>query len=200
MSPVQLPALEGFSAGVDASQPTRGRPRVQAIKSFGIAKKQNTMNTLAKWNPFQTDYSPFRELEEIESRLETLFERTPFASRRARGDTLLARSWIPSVDLTEDEKEYTVKADLPDVAKADIKVFVREGILEISGERKLEQEQVGKRFHRSERCHGMFQRAFTLPQGAEAEKAKAEFHHGVLTVRVPKNEKAIVKPVEVKVT
>lgn len=158
------------------------------------------MNTLANWNPFQTGYrNPFRELEEIEARLESLFDRSPFALGRARDESLFAREWSPSVDLTEDEKEYTVKADLPDVAKADIRLFVRDGVLEISGERKMEHEQEGKRFHRSERCYGMFQRSFTLPQGAEGEKAKADFHHGVLTVHIPKNEKSMRKGVEVKI-
>jgi HSP20 family protein len=157
------------------------------------------MNTLAKWNPFQSHRSPFRELEEIEARLESLFERSPLSLWRGSEEAVTSKDWIPSVDLTEDDKEYTVKADLPDVARADIKVTVRDGVLEISGERKSENEQTGRRFHRTERRYGMFQRAFTLPQGAEYEKVKAEFHHGVLTVHVPKNEKAISKAIEVKV-
>jgi HSP20 family protein len=159
------------------------------------------MNTLTKWNPFQTGYcNPFRELEEIESRLETLFHRSPLTTGRTRDESLFERGWSPSVDLTEYEKEFTVKADLPDVAKADIKLFVRDGVLEISGERKMEREQEGKRFHRSERCYGVFQRSFTLPQGAEGEKAKADFHHGVLTVHIPKNENSIQRGVAVKIT
>jgi HSP20 family protein len=155
------------------------------------------MSTLTKWNPFQASrWEPFRELEEIERRLESLFERSPF-SRTQEG--ISSQHWYPQVDITENEKEYVIKADLPEVSKNDVKISFREGVMEIAGERKKEKTEASQRMHRTERTHGAFLRAFTLPAAAEGEKAKAEFHHGVLTVRIPKSEKLAPKAIEVKV-
>lgn len=155
------------------------------------------MSALTKWNPFQASrWEPFRELEEIERRLESLFDRSPF-SRAQEG--ISAQLWYPQVDITEDEKEYLIKADLPEVSKNDVKVSFREGILEIAGERKQEKKEATRRFHRTERTYGSFLRSFTLPAAAEGEKAKAEFHDGVLSVRIPKSEKLAPKAIEVKV-
>lgn len=157
------------------------------------------MNTLTKWNPFQLNrIDPFREIEDIERRLDSLFDRTPFG--RAREDSLAQGQWWPSVDIAETDKEYVVKADLPEVARSDVKVSFREGVLEISGERKEEKEEKGRRLHRTERSYGAFLRSFTLPAGAEGEKAKAEFHQGVLCVTIPKSEKSAAKAIEVKVS
>jgi HSP20 family protein len=141
---------------------------------------------------------PFREIESIERRLESLMERTPMRFGRAAG--LGSLEWSPQVDIFEDEKEYTLKADLPDVARSDIKVTFRDGVLEISGERKCEKEETGRRFHRAERFYGSFLRSFSLPLGAEGEKAKADFHHGVLVVHVPKSKESAAKAIEVKVS
>lgn len=160
------------------------------------------MNTLAKLSPFQTSalssLDPFREIENIERRLEALIERTPL--RFGREAMLGALEWAPQVDIFEDEKEYTIKADLPDVQRSDIKVTFKDGVLEISGERKSEREETGRRFHRAERCYGSFLRSFSLPLGAEGEKAKADFHHGVLVVHVPKSKESAAKAIEVKVS
>lgn len=157
-----------------------------------------TMSALTKWNPFQMSrWEPFRELEEIERRLESLFERSPFARSQ---EGLSAQQWHPQVDIAEDDREYSIKADLPEVAKNDVKVSFREGVLEIAGERKQEKKESTRRFHRTERTYGAFARSFTLPPAAEGEKAKAEFHDGVLTVRIPKSEKLAPKAIEVKVT
>lgn len=142
-------------------------------------------------------WEPFRELEEIERRLEGLFERSPF-SRALEGTS--AQQWYPQVDIAEDDKEYSIKADLPEVAKTDVKVSFREGVLEIAGERKQEKKESTRRFHRTERTYGAFLRTFTLPAAAEGEKAKAEFLDGVLTVRIPKSEKLAPKAIEVKVS
>ncbi len=139
---------------------------------------------------------PFREIENIERRLGSLIERTPF--HFTREPLFGTQEWAPQVDILEDEKEYTIKADLPEVAKGDVKVTFQDGILEISGERKAEKEETGRRFHRAERFYGRFIRSFSLPSGAEGEKAKADFHHGVLVVHVPKSKESAAKAIEVK--
>jgi HSP20 family protein len=107
--------------------------------------------------------------------------------------------WAPSVDIIEDEKEWLLKADLPEVMKDDVKVTVENGVLTITGERKFEKEEKDKKYHRIERSYGNFLRSFTLPDGADGSKVNAEFKDGVLKVHLPKGEKAKPKTVEVKV-
>jgi len=92
-----------------------------------------------------------------------------------------------------------IKAELPDVKKEDVKVTVENGVLTISGERKFEKEEKKKKYHRVERAFGTFVRSFSLPDVADASKVKAEFKNGMLTVHVPKSEKAKPKQIEVNV-
>jgi len=78
--------------------------------------------------------------------------------------------WSPPVDIAEDDKEHTVKAELPGMSKEDIKVTVEGGVLSITGECKVEKEEKNKKYHRIERSYGTFTRSFTLPEGAAATK------------------------------
>jgi hypothetical protein len=94
------------------------------------------------------------------------------------------------VDITEDDKEYLIKAELPEVKKEDVKVTVENGTLTITGERKFEKEEKGKKYHRMERAYGSFMRSFTLPEGAAGDKVSADFKDGVLKVHLPKSAEA----------
>jgi HSP20 family protein len=145
-----------------------------------------------------TRREPLTELEDLRNRLSHLFGRAPVRRTNGREEIVLA-DWSPLADITEDDKEYLVKAELPDVRKEDVKVTVENGILMISGERKFEKEEKKKKYHRVERAYGSFVRSFSLPDDADAAKVKAEFKDGVLTVHLPKNEKAKPKQIEVKV-
>ena len=107
--------------------------------------------------------------------------------------------WTPTVDITEDEKEYLIKAEIPEVDKKDVKVTLQEGVLTIQGERNQEKEEKGKRFHRVERSYGTFLRSFTLPEDSAEDKLKAEFKDGMLLVHLPKAEKPKPKAVDIKV-
>jgi HSP20 family protein len=109
-------------------------------------------------------------------------------------------AWAPLVDITEDDKEYLIKAELPEVKKEDVKVTIENGTLSISGHRKFEKEEKDKKYHRIERSYGSFIRSFALPEGTNASKVAAEFKDGVLTVHLPKTEEAKQKAVEVKVS
>ena len=143
-------------------------------------------NTLTRWEPL--------ELEDVQNRLSKFF------GRRTNGnDDMTMADWTPLADITEDDKEYVIKAELPDVKKEDVKVTVENGVLTIAGERKFEREEKKKKYHRVERAFGTFVRSFSLPDVAEASKVKAEFKNGMLTVHVPKSEKAKPKQVEVNV-
>src|SRR6185503_18439187 len=113
-------------------------------------------------------WSPFRELEDIQTRLSRFFDDTPV--RRMKDDGLFFADWVPPVDVEETEKEYLIKAELPEIKKEDVKVEVLDGVLTIEGERKQEKEEKNKRFHKVERTYGKFVRQFSLPIGVEATK------------------------------
>jgi len=152
------------------------------------------MKTIDIWNPF-------RELDDVQNRLSAFFRSSPEFGRLLRrpfGDVALP-DWSPQVDISEDEKEYLVKADLPEMKKEDVKVTIEDNVLSISGERKAEKEEKNKKFHRIERSYGTFLRTFTLPDDTDAKKISAEFKDGVLKVHLPKSPADKPKPVEVKV-
>lgn len=151
------------------------------------------MNLLAKWDPF-------RELEDVHNRLTHLLGR-PESRLMGRGESesMPMTEWSPEVDIREDEKEYLIQADLPGMKREDIKVTVENGALSITGERKTEKEEKGKKYHRIERTYGSFERTFMLPDNTDPKKLKAEFKDGVLHVHLPKSEEAAKKALEVKV-
>jgi HSP20 family protein len=96
----------------------------------------------------------------------------------------------PAVDFAEDDKAYTVTAELPGIEEKDIDVTVSGGMLTIKGEKKKEREEKNKNYYLSERSYGSFQRAFSLPEGIDQNKIAANFAKGVLTVTLPKNAEA----------
>ena len=147
--------------------------------------------TIVRWDPF-------RELEDMSERLNRVFSRP---SVRSTGkENLTVADWMPTVDISETEGEYLIKAELPEVRKEDVKVTVENGVLTLQGERRQEKEEKGKRYHRVERAYGSFMRSFTLPEDADGSKINAEYKEGVLTIHLPKSEKAKPKAIEVKVS
>ena len=149
------------------------------------------MNALIRWDPL-------KEMDDVHNRLARFFGLAP-AQTAAGQELMTAAEWTPAIEISEDDKEWLVKADLPEVKKDDVKVTVENGVLNITGERKFEKEQKDKKYHRIERSYGSFFRSFTLPEGADGAKVSAEFKDGVLKVRLPKDGKAKGKALEVKV-
>ncbi len=98
-------------------------------------------------------------------------------------------AWSPAVDIYEDDKAITLKAELPDMEEKDLDVRVEEGHLTIKGEKKFENEEKKENFHRIERRYGSFQRTFALPDTVDAESIEAKYDKGVLKVVAPKVEK-----------
>lgn len=145
---------------------------------------------IVKWNPF-------RELEEIQRRLNRMFTDTGVA--KVNDEPFFMADWAPAVDIRETEKHFAVKVDLPDVKKEDIKVEMHDGVLTVQGERKQEKEEKGDRFHRIERQYGTFVRRFTMPTQVDEAKVMADFKDGVLNITLPKAMAAVVKPVDIKV-
>ena len=143
-------------------------------------------------------WDPFRELEEMSGRLNRIFARSEARTSNGK-ETMIIADWTPSVDISETEGEYQIKAEIPDVRKDDVKVTVEDGVLTIQGRRNQEKEEKGTKYHRIERSYGSFARTFSLPDVIEADKVNAEFKDGVLNLRLPKSEKAKPKAIEVKV-
>lgn len=104
----------------------------------------------------------------------------------------------PAVDIKEEEKEYTIKAELPGLSKEDLRVEIRDGVLTIKGEKKGEKSERKNGYHYAERRYGSFSRSFTLPENA-TPKIEANFLNGILTLTIPKSEeKREVKEIEIK--
>jgi len=114
-------------------------------------------------------------------------------------EALTVAQWSPLADITEDEKEYLIRAELPDMKKEEVRLTVENAVLKISGERKFEKEEKGKKYHRTERAYGSFVGNFSLPEDADGSKVSADYKDGVLHVHLPKSQKAKPKAIEIKV-
>lgn len=159
------------------------------------------MNALSTFTPPRTPsiWDAFRDFGSFENRLEKFFGHALANGNGGDKESMTLTQWSPLVDITEDDKEYLVTAELPDLKKEDVKVTVENGELSISGERKFEKEEKGKKYHRVERSYGSFLRSFTLPDTVSGDKVVADFKDGLLKVHLPKDEKAKPKTIEVKV-
>jgi len=151
------------------------------------------MNTLTRWNQL-------RQLEALQQGLGSLFSRAPAQWPEGQEEPLAVAEWAPLVDISEDDEEYRIKVEVPEVKREDVKVTAEEGTLTIMGERKFEKEEKGRKYHRVERAYGSFGRSFSLPADASPAKVSAEFKDGVLTVHLVKDEKAKPQHVEVMVS
>jgi len=122
----------------------------------------------------------------------------PEFSHLGADDSAATAAWAPSVDITENDKEFTLLADIPGVDPEDIEISMEKGVLTIKGERKTENVEEGENYRRVERETGQFYRRFTLPDSADADKIEAKSEHGVLKITIPKQEVAISRRIEVK--
>ena len=150
------------------------------------------MSKLIKWDPFQ-------EFADIQNRLTSLFKQEN--GERGGTDLLSSTDWAPAVDVSEDDNEYLITADLPDVKKDEVKVELENGTLTITGERTREKKEKDKKkkYHRVERSYGRYSRAFHVPDDVATDNVVASFKDGVLKVHLPKCEKKKPKSVKVKV-
>jgi HSP20 family protein len=119
--------------------------------------------------------------------------------RAGSQEVIATGDWTPRVDIAETDKAFEIKAEIPDVNKEDVKVTVHNGVLTVQGERKLEKEEKGKKFHRVERYYGSFTRSFTLPDNVDETKISASFKDGVLNLQIQKTQETKPKSIEVKV-
>ena len=143
-----------------------------------------------------TVWNPFKEME-------NMLERYTHATGRSMANPetgLDFTEWSPTVDIEENDDAYMIRADLPGVTKDDIEVRLDNGVLCISGEKRVEKETgKGTKVHRTERFHGSFERRFTLPGSIDADHVKADYEQGVLSLSIPKIETEKPKTIDIKV-
>jgi len=140
--------------------------------------------SVAAWNPF-AELDALREWRPSEGglggRISRLLRDLDMPASAERG-------LRPAVDVDENDKAYVVSVELPGVKKEDVGVELENGVLTIHGEKKSEREEKKGKRRWVERTFGSFQRSFTLPANALAERIEASFRDGILTVTVPKSE------------
>lgn len=141
-------------------------------------------------------WEPFSGIDEAFARIPSMLGRWPRAFDD-NGKGVL--EWSPSVDISEAEGEYLIRADLPAIKKEDVHVTVDDRLLTISGERKQKTEERKERMHRVETVYGKFSRSFTLPDNADLGNIRAEAKDGVVTIHVAKTKAESRKATEIKV-
>jgi HSP20 family protein len=120
-------------------------------------------------------------------------------SRLALGGNDRKLEWSPSADISETDKEYVIRAELPAVKKEDVQVTYDDGVITIKGERKQQKDEKNEKFHRVESFYGSFERSFSLPDNANAETIRCESKDGILTVHIPKTETPKNSPKQITV-
>src|SRR5436190_23850739 len=155
------------------------------------------MNSLIHWQrPHLATWPAFGQLTGLRDEIDRLFE-APLAEL-ARTSQLLS-GWTPALDMFEDKDNVYVRAELPGMKKEDIDVSLHNGILSISGERKNQEELKDSEVYRAERFVGRFQRTVSLPTAVAADKIKAQYKDGILSVTLPKAEEAKPKHIDVNI-
>ena len=140
-------------------------------------------------------WEPFSGIDDTFASFPSLFGRWP----RVFDEGNKALDWAPSVDISETDAEYLIRASLPAVKKEDVSITLDDGLLTIRGERRQKTEDKKERLHRVETVYGKFSRSFTLPDNADAANIRAESKDGVITVHVAKSKVEPKKPTEIKV-
>ena len=156
---------------------------------------EHETRNLVRRDPFEeldffSGWNPFRDYGLVPGRWTRLFAEPNALAARGR--------FAPSVDIAEDDDRYVVTVELPGSKKEDITVEMKDQVLTIRGEKRNEREEKKEHSRWIERSYGSFSRSFALPANAVADRIKAEFRDGVLTVEVPKAEEAKPKTISIK--
>jgi HSP20 family protein len=144
-----------------------------------------------------TVWEPFRDMDRFFSRMGPA---DFWPTMRGLPEVTSSKfQWAPSADISETDREYLVRAELPAVKKEDVQVTLEDGTITIHGERKLRETEKNEKFHRVESFSGEFSRVFSLPEDVDREGVRAESKDGVLTVHIPKRQVAKPAAVQIKV-
>jgi len=140
-----------------------------------------------------TRWDPFRDLVQLQDRVNRLFQ----DSAQGREEGFNTASFVPPVDIYEDEHSIVLKAEVPGIDQKDLDIRIENNVIVIRGERKFEKETKEENFHRIERRYGSFQRSFGLPNTVNTENVTADYENGILKVTLAKRAEA--KPKQIKV-
>ena len=135
-------------------------------------------------------------LRRLNTILDDAFSSWPFQSQE---NGSLTSSWIPACDVFEDQDAVKIVAEVPGVRPEDVKISLENNLLTIRGEKRQQAEEKTERVHRYERSYGSFERTFSLPTTVDPEKIDASYANGLLTVTIPKAERARPREIPVKV-
>jgi len=142
-----------------------------------------------------TRWDPFREVVALQNRLNSVFGNLNTETE----SPLTTASFVPAVDVYEDEKKVVLKLEVPGIEEKDLDVRVENHTLTVKGERKFEKEEKEENFHRIERRFGSFYRAFTLPSTVDTENVDAKYEAGILKLELKKKPEAQPKQIKVNV-
>jgi HSP20 family protein len=142
-----------------------------------------------------TRFEPFREFATLQERMNRLF--SDQLAGLGSEENLTAGSFVPPVDVYEDEHTIQLKMEVPGVEEKDIDIRLENNLLTVRGERKFEKEEKEENFHRIERRYGSFTRSFTLPNTVSTEDVKADYVNGIVKIKLTKRAEA--KPKQIKV-
>lgn len=144
-----------------------------------------------------TRWDPFRDVATLQNRLNSLFQ--DYNRGENSGDPVSAASFVPPVDIYEDEHKIVLKLEVPGMKQEDLDIQLENNNLTVRGERKFEKEEKEENFHRVERRYGSFYRAFTIPNTVNPDSIKADYEAGVLRVQLEKRAEAKPKQIKVQV-
>lgn len=146
-------------------------------------------------------WDPFGEFDRIDRTFNRMMRRafSGWPRMAPEGEGATQYEWSPSVDISETDKEYLLRAELPGVKKEDVKVTVDGGMITIEGERKQKMEEKNEKYHRVESFYGSFTRSLALPEDVKLDAIRCEDKEGVLTVHLPKTETEKHKPKQITV-
>ena len=142
-----------------------------------------------------TRWDPFREVVALQNRLNSVFGNLNDES----DSPLTTASFVPAVDVYEDDKKVVLKLEVPGIEEKDLDIRVENHTLTVKGERKFEKEEKEENFHRIERRYGSFYRAFSLPSTVDTENVDAKYENGVLKLELKKKPEAQPKQIKVNV-
>ena len=142
---------------------------------------------------YLTRYEPFRELVNFQNQMNRIFQ----DYSRGSDELLTSGTFVPAVDIYEDEHSITLKLEVPGIEEKDLDIKLENNTLTVKGERNFEKEEKEENFHRIERRYGAFARSFTLPNTVDPENVQANYENGILKITLAK--KAEAKPNQIKV-
>jgi len=142
-----------------------------------------------------TRWDPFREVVALQNRMNSLFGNL----NNETENPLTTASFVPAVDVYEDEKKVVLKLEVPGIEEKDLDVSVENHTLTVKGKRKFEKEEKEENFHRIERRYGSFYRAFSLPSTVDTENIAAKYEAGVLKLELKKKPEAQPKQIKVNI-